>query len=173
MFVVLIGSVLTTIFSFKDPGDWFGWAMSAWLWLTVIFANLAEAVAEGRGEAEPTPCARRPTRWPVGSPGIARPRRRSPVPSCASVTSRSSARRATSSPATASSRVWRASTSRRSRVSRPRSSASPAVTAVPSPAAKVLSDRIVIKITTKPGETFIDRMIALVGGGQRRRTRSR
>ena len=52
MFVVLVGSVLTTIFSFKDPGDWFGWTISAWLWLTVIFANLAEAVAEGRGKAQ-------------------------------------------------------------------------------------------------------------------------
>lgn len=52
MFVVLVGSVLTTVFSFKDPGDWFGWAISAWLWLTVIFANLAEAVAEGRGKAQ-------------------------------------------------------------------------------------------------------------------------
>lgn len=52
MFVVLVGSVLTTVFSFKDPSDWFGWAISAWLWLTVIFANLAEAVAEGRGKAQ-------------------------------------------------------------------------------------------------------------------------
>ena len=52
MFVVWIGSVLTTVFSFKDPGDWFGWTISAWLWLTVVFANLAEAVAEGRGKAQ-------------------------------------------------------------------------------------------------------------------------
>ncbi|MGW4026893.1 P-type ATPase, partial [Streptomyces sp. NPDC005009] len=52
MFVVLVGSVLTTAFSFTDPGDWFGWTVSAWLWLTVIFANLAEAVAEGRGKAQ-------------------------------------------------------------------------------------------------------------------------
>ncbi|MFF4750180.1 potassium-transporting ATPase subunit B, partial [Streptomyces sp. NPDC002514] len=52
MFVVWIGSLLTTVFSFKDPGDWFGWAISAWLWLTVVFANLAEAVAEGRGKAQ-------------------------------------------------------------------------------------------------------------------------
>lgn len=34
MFVVLVGSVLTTIFSFRDPTDWFGWTISAWLWLT-------------------------------------------------------------------------------------------------------------------------------------------
>ncbi|MFJ9034943.1 potassium-transporting ATPase subunit B, partial [Streptomyces sp. NPDC102274] len=52
MFVVLVGSVLTTIFAFKDPTDWFGWAIAAWLWLTTIFANLAEAVAEGRGKAQ-------------------------------------------------------------------------------------------------------------------------
>ncbi|MFD6414123.1 P-type ATPase, partial [Nocardia asteroides] len=52
MFVVLVGSVLTTAFSFADPGDWFGWTISAWLWLTVLFANLAEAVAEGRGKAQ-------------------------------------------------------------------------------------------------------------------------
>ena len=52
MFVVLVGSVLTTVFSCTDPTDWFGWTISAWLWLTVIFANLAEAVAEGRGKAQ-------------------------------------------------------------------------------------------------------------------------
>ena len=52
MFVVWIGSVLTTVFSFQHPGDWFGWTISAWLWLTVLFANLAEAVAEGRGKAQ-------------------------------------------------------------------------------------------------------------------------
>lgn len=66
MFVVLVGSVLTTVFSFKDPGDWFGWAISAWLWLTVVFANLAEAVAEDAARRRPTPCARpRRTPWPV------------------------------------------------------------------------------------------------------------
>lgn len=52
MFVVWIGSLLTTVFSCAHPGDWFGWTISAWLWLTVVFANLAEAVAEGRGKAQ-------------------------------------------------------------------------------------------------------------------------
>ncbi|MFD9818931.1 potassium-transporting ATPase subunit B, partial [Streptomyces violascens] len=41
MFVVEIGSVLTTILAIKSPGDWFGWAIAAWLWLTTVFANLA------------------------------------------------------------------------------------------------------------------------------------
>ncbi|MGW0857657.1 P-type ATPase, partial [Streptomyces sp. NPDC002690] len=52
MFVVLIGSVLTTVLAATDPTDWFGWAIALWLWLTTIFANLAEAVAEGRGKAQ-------------------------------------------------------------------------------------------------------------------------
>ncbi|MFJ9034960.1 potassium-transporting ATPase subunit B, partial [Streptomyces sp. NPDC102274] len=52
MFVVLIGSVMSTVFAALSPGDWFGWAVAAWLWLTTIFANLAEAVAEGRGKAQ-------------------------------------------------------------------------------------------------------------------------
>ncbi|RNL73302.1 hypothetical protein [Streptomyces sp. I6] len=52
MFVVLAGSVLTTVLAVLDPADWFGWAVAAWLWLTTIFANLAEAVAEGRGKAQ-------------------------------------------------------------------------------------------------------------------------
>ncbi|MQT05640.1 potassium-transporting ATPase subunit B, partial [Streptomyces jumonjinensis] len=43
MFVVLIGSIVTTALAVSDPGDWFGWAITAWLWLTTIFANLAEA----------------------------------------------------------------------------------------------------------------------------------
>lgn len=52
MFVVLVGSVVTTLLALQDPGDWFGWAITAWLWLTTVFANLAEAVAEGRGKAQ-------------------------------------------------------------------------------------------------------------------------
>src|SRR3954466_12580404 len=60
MFVVEIGSVLTTAVWLRDviapaPGAaprWFTGAVSAWLWFTVIFANFAEAVAEGRGKAQ-------------------------------------------------------------------------------------------------------------------------
>lgn len=52
MFVVLVGSVVTTVLALTDPTDWFGWAIAAWLWLTTVFANLAEAVAEGRGKAQ-------------------------------------------------------------------------------------------------------------------------
>ena len=51
MFVVEIGSVLTVYSAIINPSI-FAWTITAWLWLTVLFANLAEAVAEGRGKAQ-------------------------------------------------------------------------------------------------------------------------
>ncbi|KUL23771.1 potassium-transporting ATPase subunit KdpB [Streptomyces regalis] len=171
MFVVLVGSVLTTVFSFKDPGDWFGWVISAWLWLTVIFANLAEAVAEGRGKAQADTLrkaktdtvARRllkdgseeqipGTDLKIGDlvvceAGDIIPGDGDVVEGVASVDE--SAITGESAP------VIRESGGDRS-----------AVTG----GTKVLSDRIVIKITTKPGETFIDRMINLVEGAARQKT---
>ncbi|WP_405941309.1 potassium-transporting ATPase subunit KdpB [Streptomyces sp. NBC_00207] len=171
MFVVLVGSVVTTVLAVKDPTDWFGWAITVWLWLTTIFANLAEAVAEGRGKAQADTLrkaktdsvARRLTR--DGSeeqvPGIELrigdlvvceagdiiPGDGDVVEGVASVDE--SAITGESAP------VIRESGGDRS-----------AVTG----GTKVLSDRIVIKITTKPGETFIDRMIALVEGAARQKT---
>ncbi|MFI1209544.1 potassium-transporting ATPase subunit KdpB [Streptomyces sp. NPDC020802] len=170
MFVVLVGSVLTTVFSFRAPGDWFGWAISAWLWLTVIFANLAEAVAEGRGKAQADTLRRARTdtvaRRLVGDreeqvagtglrvgdlvvceAGDVVPGDGDVVEGVASVDE--SAITGESAP------VIRESGGDRS-----------AVTG----GTKVLSDRVVIKITTKPGETFIDRMISLVEGAARQKT---
>jgi K+-transporting ATPase ATPase B chain len=170
MFVVWIGSLLTTVFSFKDPGDWFGWTISAWLWLTVVFANLAEAVAEGRGKAQADTLRKAKTdtvaRRLVGESeeqvpgtelkigdlvvceaGDVIPGDGDVVEGVASVDE--SAITGESAP------VIRESGGDRS-----------AVTG----GTKVLSDRIVIKITTKPGETFIDRMINLVEGAARQKT---
>ncbi|MFD9905134.1 potassium-transporting ATPase subunit KdpB [Streptomyces sp. NPDC059063] len=172
MFVVLIGSVLTTVLAFKDPGDWFGWAIAAWLWLTTIFANLAEAVAEGRGKAQADTLrkaktdtvARRlsadgkteeqvpGTQLKIGDlvvceAGDVIPGDGDVVEGVASVDE--SAITGESAP------VIRESGGDRS-----------AVTG----GTKVLSDRVVIKITTKPGETFIDRMINLVEGAARQKT---
>ncbi|GAA1067024.1 potassium-transporting ATPase subunit KdpB [Streptomyces asiaticus] len=171
MFVVLVGSVLTTAFSCQNPGDWFGWAISAWLWLTVIFANLAEAVAEGRGKAQADTLRKAKTdtvarrllgdgaeeRIPgtgltigdlvVCEAGDVIPGDGDVVEGVASVDE--SAITGESAP------VIRESGGDRS-----------AVTG----GTKVLSDRIVIRITTKPGETFIDRMINLVEGAARQKT---
>ncbi|MFD6887457.1 potassium-transporting ATPase subunit KdpB [Streptomyces sp. NPDC059957] len=170
MFVVLIGSVVTTVLAIKDPTDWFGWAITAWLWLTTIFANLAEAVAEGRGKAQADTLrkaktdtvARRlngsveeqvpGTELRIGDlvvceAGDIIPGDGDVVEGVASVDE--SAITGESAP------VIRESGGDRS-----------AVTG----GTKVLSDRIAIKITTKPGETFIDRMIALVEGAARQKT---
>ncbi|MFF3781179.1 potassium-transporting ATPase subunit KdpB [Streptomyces sp. NPDC001933] len=170
MFVVLIGSVFTTVLACLDPGEWFGWAIAAWLWLTTIFANLAEAVAEGRGKAQADTLRKAKTdtvarrligtneeRVPgtelrvgdlvVCEAGDIIPGDGDVVEGVASVDE--SAITGESAP------VIRESGGDRS-----------AVTG----GTKVLSDRIVVKITTKPGETFIDRMIALVEGAARQKT---
>ncbi|WUQ25388.1 potassium-transporting ATPase subunit KdpB [Streptomyces sp. NBC_00236] len=170
MFVVLIGSVLTTVLAVLDPTDWFGWAIAVWLWLTTVFANLAEAVAEGRGKAQADTLRKAKTdtvaRRVIGTdeeriPGAELrigdlvvceagdiiPGDGDVVEGVASVDE--SAITGESAP------VIRESGGDRS-----------AVTG----GTKVLSDRIVVKITTKPGETFIDRMIALVEGAARQKT---
>ena len=51
MFVVLVGTVVTLVDAIAHPGL-FVWSITAWLFLTVIFANFAEAMAEGRGKAQ-------------------------------------------------------------------------------------------------------------------------
>ncbi|WP_030211341.1 potassium-transporting ATPase subunit KdpB [Streptomyces bikiniensis] len=170
MFVVLVGSVVTTVLAVKNPDDWFGWAITAWLWLTTIFANLAEAVAEGRGKAQADTLrkaktdtvARRLTKTGeeqvagtelrigdlvVCEAGDVIPGDGDVVEGVASVDE--SAITGESAP------VIRESGGDRC-----------AVTG----GTKVLSDRVVIKITTKPGETFIDRMINLVEGAARQKT---
>lgn len=170
MFVVLIGSIVTTVLAVKHPGDRFGWAITAWLWLTTIFANLAEAVAEGRGKAQADTLRKAKTdtvarrligtneeRVPgtelrvgdlvVCEAGDVIPGDGDVVEGVASVDE--SAVTGESAP------VIRESGGDRC-----------AVTG----GTKVLSDRIVVKITTKPGETFIDRMINLVEGAARQKT---
>ncbi|MCW2935353.1 MAG: kdpB, partial [Actinomycetia bacterium] len=178
MFVVEIGSVLTVYSAIINPSI-FAWTITAWLWLTVLFANLAEAVAEGRGKAQAETLrktkretvARRAVNWTYGAdPASVReegvpgtqlqlgdhvvveagqviPGDGDVVEGVASVDE--SAITGESAP------VIRESGGDRS-----------AVTG----GTKVLSDRIVVKITSKPGETFIDRMIALVEGAKRQKT---
>ncbi|BAJ29427.1 MULTISPECIES: potassium-transporting ATPase subunit KdpB [Kitasatospora] len=173
MFVVEVGSVVTTVAAIADPSV-FAWAITLWLWLTTVFANLAEAVAEGRGKAQADTLrrartesvARRLTGWPSSGaeeevPGTALrsgdhvvveagqviPGDGDVVEGVASVDE--SAITGESAP------VIRESGGDRS-----------AVTG----GTKVLSDRIVVRITSEPGKTFIDRMIALVEGAARQKT---
>jgi K+-transporting ATPase ATPase B chain len=169
MFVVEVGAAASTVKAVTDPSV-FVWWIVVWLWLTVIFANLAEAVAEGRGKAQAETLRRAKTettaRRLVGDreeevpaaqlklgdlvvveAGQIIPGDGDVVEGVASVDE--SAITGESAP------VIRESGGDRS-----------AVTG----GTKVLSDRIVVKITTKPGESFIDRMIALVEGASRQKT---
>ena len=175
MFIVEIGAIWSTILAIIDP-SWFAWLIVGWLWLTVIFANLAEAVAEGRGKAQAESLrktkahtvARRLIGWTPGTPGreeeVGAPLLRQgdivvveagqTIPGDGDVLEGiasvdESAITGESAP------VIRESGGDRS-----------AVTG----GTTVLSDRIVVKITQKPGESFIDRMIALVEGANRQKT---
>jgi K+-transporting ATPase ATPase B chain len=175
MFIVELGAAWSTVLAITDP-SWFAWLIVVWLWLTVVFANLAEAVAEGRGKAQAeslrrtktATMARRLTGWEPGVPGreeeVAAPLLQQGdivvveagqaipgdgdvVEGIASVDE--SAITGESAP------VIRESGGDRS-----------AVTG----GTTVLSDRIVVKITQKQGDSFIDRMIALVEGANRQKT---
>ncbi|KAA8957362.1 potassium-transporting ATPase subunit KdpB [Mycobacterium sp.] len=175
MFVVEIGAAWSTILTIGKP-SWFGTLVVFWLWLTVIFANLAEAVAEGRGKAQADALrkskadtiARRLRDWTPGTPGIEEqvpapmlqqgdivvveagqviPGDGDVVEGIASVDE--SAITGESAP------VIRESGGDRC-----------AVTG----GTIVLSDHIVVKITQKPGQSFVDKMIALVEGANRQKT---
>lgn len=174
MFVVTVGSVATTVLAVLHPSI-FAWATTAWLWFTVVFANLAEAVAEGRGKAQAASLreVKRDTvaRRLVGDgngneneeevPGSAlRPGDRvlveagQVIPGDGDVvegiaTVDESAITGESAPVVRESGGDRC-----------------AVTG----GTTVLSDRIVVQITAAPGESFVDRMIALVEGASRQKT---
>jgi K+-transporting ATPase ATPase B chain len=178
MFVVELGAVVTTVGwvvrllggaplgGGREPA-WFAFAVAVWLWLTVVFANLAEALAEGRGRAraaslramraETTARLRDGGEKPasellrgdvvVVEAGEAIPGDGTVIEGIASVDE--SAITGESAP------VIREAGGDRS-----------AVTG----GTRVLSDRIVVEITQEPGGSFLDRMIALVEGAERRRT---
>jgi potassium-transporting ATPase ATP-binding subunit len=174
MFIVEIGAVFTTVIAIANPSV-FAWWIVVWLWLTVMFANLAEAVAEGRGKAQAESLRRAKTDTiarrlvhhddftgptePVPAPQLQQgdrvvaeagdviPGDGDVIDGIASVDE--SAITGESAP------VIRESGGDRSSVTG---------------GTRVLSDRIVIEVTQKPGESFIDRMIALVEGASRQKT---
>ena len=176
MFVVEVGSVITTILLIQDivtsaPGTGFDLQITLWLWFTVLFANFAEAMAEGRGKAQadnlrkartettanklmpngqvkvvPAPQLRKDD-IVIVSAGEFIPGDGEIIAGVASVDE--SAITGESAP------VIREAGGDRS-----------AVTG----GTRVLSDQIKIRITSNPGETFLDRMIALVEGASRQKT---
>ena len=170
MFVVLVGTVITLIESISN-GTLFSWSITIWLFLTVIFANFAEGMAEGRGKAQADTLRRMRSETearrlrPDGSEELVAAAELAKgdmvvceagdlIPSDGEITEGvasvdESAITGESAP------VIRESGGDRS-----------AVTG----GTKVLSDRIVVRITAERGRTFLDRMINLVEGANRQKT---
>jgi K+-transporting ATPase ATPase B chain len=173
MMIVWLGALLTAVLALADR-DGFAAAISLWLWFTVLFANFAEALAEGRGKAQAaslrgakrdTPAmklsaasvdgTRTPTRASqlrkgdlvLVEAGQLVPGDGDAVGGIASVDE--SAITGESAP------VVRAAGGDRSSVTG---------------GTRVLSDWLIVRITTNPGETFLDRMIAMIEGAKRQRT---
>ncbi|HET6984572.1 MAG TPA: potassium-transporting ATPase subunit KdpB [Myxococcaceae bacterium] len=177
MFVVEVGALLTTVELIHDlvTGQrsaplWFTGLVSLWLWFTVIFANFAEAVAEGRGKAQAA--SLRKMRKDVEARRLVDGREES-VPA-------SSLRKGDMVVVEAGQYIpgdgeitegiasvdESAITGESAPVIRESGGDRSAVTG----GTKVLSDRIVVRITANPGESFLDRMISLVEGAARQRT---
>ncbi|HEV3230650.1 MAG TPA: potassium-transporting ATPase subunit KdpB [Candidatus Dormibacteraeota bacterium] len=182
MFVVEVGAVITTyawVTSFGSHGDpLFVGQIALWLWFTVLFANLAEAVAEGRGKAQAATL--RKTRsdtiarklveraGPAGKPAVeervAAPLlRKGDLVVCESGDVIPSDGTVVEGIASVDES---AITGESAPVIREAGGDRSAVTG----GTRVLSDRIVVEITQNPGETFLDRMIALVESASRQKT---
>src|SRR5437660_6751400 len=172
MFVVEIGSFITTILLFKGGADFkFNLQITLWLWFTVLFANFAEAMAEGRGKAQADTL--RKARSETIANRIASDVLVEQVPSSKLRTGDLvlvSAGEFIPSDGDIIEGVASvdesAITGESAPVIREAGGDRSAVTG----GTRVLSDQIKIKITSNPGETFIDRMIALVEGAERQKT---
>ncbi|MBN9757325.1 K(+)-transporting ATPase subunit B [Pseudonocardia sp. Ae707_Ps2] len=176
MFVVWVGSVLVTVLAVADPSV-FAVLVAVWLWFTVLFANLAEAVAEGRGKAQAASLratqrdtvARRLLGADPADPAAAEEQ----VPG-ATLTLGDLVVVEAGETIPGDGDVVHgiasvdesAITGESAPVIREAGGDRCAVTG----GTTVLSDRIVVRITTKPGESFVDRMIALVEGAARQKT---
>jgi K+-transporting ATPase ATPase B chain len=180
MFVVEVGSVLTTLLFLRDLGsataaeNTFSGLVSLWLWFTVLFANFAEAMAEGRGKAQAATLRR------TRSETVAHVRREEGS-TVVMVETPSSALQPGDLCVVPAGEVIpgdgdvvegiatvdeSAITGESAPVIRESGGDRSAVTG----GTRVLSDEIVVRITARPGESFLDRMIALVEGADRQKT---
>jgi len=193
--LVWAGAALTTVLAIAEPflgpgaaasggtpvPNGFTWSIAVWLWLTVLFANLAESVAEGRGKAQAATLRKTRTstmaRRVVGYDPAADP---DAIHAATEEVASSDLHRddvvlvAAGEPIPGDGDIIAgiatvdesAITGESAPVVRESGGDRSAVTG----GTRVLSDRIVVRITSKPGETFVDRMIALVEGADRQRT---
>lgn len=176
MFVVLVGSTVSTFFALREliagvPTAGFTLQVALWLWFTVLFANFAEAMAEGRGKAQADSLRRAKTTTMARRLKADGFEERVPAPQlnkgdiliCEA-----------GDPIAADGEIVEgiasvdesAITGESAPVIRESGGDRSAVTG----GTRVLSDRIVVRVTQNQGESFLDRMIALVEGSQRQKT---
>ncbi|QXT62251.1 potassium-transporting ATPase subunit KdpB [Tessaracoccus palaemonis] len=194
MLIVWVGAALTTLLGIVEAFTggpaasggtevpWaFTWSIAGWLWLTVLFANLAESIAEGRGKAQ-AETLRRTRTTTVAHRAQGYRADDDPAAELAATEEVSSAELRLGDTVVVVAGdlipgdgdiIWgiasvdeSAITGESAPVIRESGGDRSAVTG----GTRVLSDRIVVRITSKPGETFVDRMIALVEGAARQRT---
>jgi potassium-transporting ATPase ATP-binding subunit len=180
MFVVEVTSVLTTLLFIQAlfgrgeaPAPFIG-SVSAWLWFTVVFANFAEATAEGRGKAQAE--ALRRARRDTLAKRLLRPEREAPSESVSSTVLRKGdvvlVEAGAMVPADGeviegiASVDESAVTGESAPVIRESGGDRSAVTG----STRVLSDWLIVRVTANPGEGFIDRMIKLIEGARRQKT---
>jgi len=193
MFLVWVGAALTTLIAIAEPfigvedsggtptPFGFTWGIAIWLWLTVLFANLAESVAEGRGKAQAATL--RKTRTSTLAHAVASYEEATDASAQrASITEVASSELTLGAIVVVSAGelipgdgdiVWGIATVDESAItgeSAPVIRESGGDRSAVTGGTRVLSDRIVVRITSKPGETFVDRMIALVEGASRQKT---
>ena len=172
MFVVEVGSVVTTLLLLRDKQNFaFNLQITLWLWFTVLFANFAEAMAEGRGKAQadtlrkarseteakrllPSGCTETVPSAKLRSGNVVLVVAGELVPGDGEVIEG------------VASVDESAITGESAPVIREAGGDRSAVTG----GTRVLSDVIKVRITSNPGETFLDRMIALVEGAERQKT---
>ncbi|MGW7041383.1 potassium-transporting ATPase subunit KdpB [Streptomyces avermitilis] len=178
IFVTEVGAALTTGLAVVHP-SLFGWLITGWLWLTVVFANLAEAVAESRGKAQADSLRRtrqQTTAWRLAGwePGAAEDAyleeavaaselRRGDIVSVSAGEFIPGDGEVVEGAASVDES---AITGESAPVIRESGGDRSAVTG----GTRVLSDHLVVRVTQEPGESFLDRMIALVEGADRQKT---
>jgi potassium-transporting ATPase ATP-binding subunit len=177
MFIVEIGSVITAVIFFADLARgqtsslWFTGVISVWLWLTVLFANFAEAIAEGRGKAQArtlramrttTAAHQRASGGELRDVPAAELRRGDVVVVEAGEVIPADGDVIEGVGSVDESAI----TGESAPVIREAGGDRSAVTG----GTTLLSDRLVVEVTQEPGQSFLDRMIALVEGAERRKT---
>jgi K+-transporting ATPase ATPase B chain len=180
MFVVYVGSILTTLLwgqavvGHGEAPGWFIFWVSVWLWFTVLFANFAEAMAEGRGKAQAA--SLRKARRDLQAKRLAKPEHNARYEVVSALSLRKGqlvlveARDFVPADGTVVEGVASVNESAITGESAPVIRESGGDRSSVTGGTQVLSDWLIVEVTADPGAAFLDRMISLVEGAKRQKT---